>query len=353
MSEEREKLKVPLGEGDAACGENCEYDELYLDLDKLAVGEAARVMGESVIEGKDPDWRGVRKNALALWQKTRDLRVAVYLALSDLALDGFVGLADMLDVVLWLFVEQWDGVWPRLDPDDDNDPMERMNIVAMLSPPQGAFDDPIRFVQLFRRTRLVPVGPKYTLRDLLIAEGELDAGEEKVDGALLTAEITGVPEDVIAAQAAAVDRIADLSRQIVDTFAEKTQGQYVLSFQTLLDELKPLKRFYAKFNHAAGQSVAEADMPPGAEPPVATGVASRGGAVFDLASYRPQTRSDALALLKKGCEYFRTTEPTSPVPYFVERALRMADMSFMDLLTEIDPSGVDRGRDILGVRSES
>jgi len=349
MVDEIENLKTPLGDGDAACGANCEYDELFLELEKLALGEEARVMGDSTIDGKDPDWRGVRRNGLALWAKTRDLRVAVYLALAGLVIDGLVGFADGLELVLWLFSAQWESFWPRLDPEDDNDPLERMNIVAMLSPPPGAFDDPIRFVRLFRGIRLVPIGPTYTLRDLLIAEGELDAGDEKVDAALLTAEIMGVPGDVVAAQAAAVERIADCARQIADVFEERAKGAYALSFQTLMDELKVLRRFYAKFNHAAAPAAEVSDEASREVPPAAGASVT---AVFDLAGFRARNRSEALALLKKGCEYFRSAEPTSPVPYLVERALRMADMNFLDLLTEIDPSGVDRGRDILGVRGE-
>jgi len=334
--------------GADACGANCEYDELFLGLEKLALGEKARVMGDSVIDAKDPDWRGVRRNAVALWERTRDLRVAVYFALSSLALEGFPGFADGLEIVKSLFADAWEDFWPRLDPDDDNDPLERMNVISTLSPAPGTFDDPIRFIQLFRSVRLVPVGPTYTLRDLLIAEGELDVGDEKVDATLLSAEVMGVPEDVIAAQAAAVERILTLTREISDLFAEKTGSRYALSFQTLTDEIKPLRRFYAKFNHQEPPPVdAVADIPP-----VPTPLAGAPARAFDLASYKAQTRGEALSLLKKGCEYFRTAEPTSPVPYLVERALRMADMNFMDLLTEIDPSGADRGRDILGVRGE-
>jgi len=348
-AEERAGMTKLLA-GDEPCGANCEYDELFLGLEKLATGEEARVMGDSVIDAKDPDWRGVRRNATALWGKTRDLRVAVYLALSGLALDGFVGFADGLEIVKALFADAWEDFWPRLDPDDDSDPLERMNIVSMLSPAPGAFDDPIRFVTLFRRTRLVPTGPGYTLRDLLIAEGELEGTDEKVDAALLNAEITGVPADVIAAQAAAVERIATLTKEISDLFAEKTGSRYVLSFQTLTAELKPLRRFYVKFNHDASASAETSSGEVPSAAPAAAPSSAVPACAFDLSTFKAQNRSEALSLLKKGCEYFRTAEPTSPVPYLVERALRMADMNFMDLLTEIDPSGADRGRDILGVR---
>lgn len=326
-----ENLLTLLGEGDSAYGVNCEYDELLTSIDF-----------------HDPNWRDIKKNAEALWLKTRDLRVAVLFALSGLAIEGLEGFAAGVSVIRWLVCDNWEGFWPRLDPDDGNDPIERVNTLAMISPAPDAYDDPVKFVQLFRSQRLVPQGPTYTLRDFLIAEGELEAPDAKVDPALLTAELTAVPMDIIAARTAAVEQIADDINAIVDAFSEKTGGQYAVSFQTLQGELKTLRRLYARFNHQDVAAAAETDAPIDGEPPVA---GLTGGAV-DMSQVRARNRSEALSLLKKCCDYFRQSEPTSPVPYLIDRALRMADMNFMDLLAEIDPSGIDRGRDILGVKTE-
>ena len=328
--------------GDDACGVDCGYDPLYLQLETLAVGEPERTMGDSVIEGKDPDWRAVRKNCLDLWGRTRDLRVAAYLALSGLALEGFSGFADGVSLMRSLIVDRWEGLWPRLDPDDDNDPMERLNILAMISPAPGTFDDPIRFVPLFRQTRLVPEGPRYTLRDLLISEGEIDGGDDKVDPALLTAEMTAVPHGTMVAQSALIERISGDLAAISDAVAEKAAPNGSVSFETLQNELKTLKRFYAKFALEPEASAADGAGEAGA--------AAEPSAAGDPSRVQARSRSEALTLLKKGCDYFRTSEPTSPVPFLVERALRMAEMNFMDLLAEIDPNGVERGRDILGVK---
>ena len=342
-----EELKAMAGEvpGDDPCGTDCGYDPLYLQLESLAAGEPERNMGDSVIDGKDPDWRAVRKNCLELWARTRDLRVAAYLALSGLALDGLAGLADGIGLMRLLVTDRWDGFWPRLDPDDDNDPMERINILAMVSPAPGAFDDPIRFVPLFRQTRLVPEGPRYTLRDLLIAEGEVDGGDDKVDAALLTAEMTAVPHEAMAAQSAVVERIAGDLAAIADAVSAQTEQRAMVSFETLQNELKTLRRFYSKFALQPAAREAESPADDGA-----VDVAAVPARAADISQVQPRNRSEALMLLKKGCDYFRTSEPTSPVSFLVERALRMAEMNFMELLAEIDPNGVERGRDILGVK---
>lgn len=345
-----EELTALTGDvpGGDPCGIDCGYDPLYLQLETLAIGEPERAMGDSVIEGKDPDWRAVRRNALELWAKTRDLRVAAYLAISGLAIDGFEGFADGVALMRSLVADRWEGFWPRLDPDDGNDPLERLNILAMISPAPGTFDDPIRFVPLFRQTRLVTEGPRYTYRDLLISEGEIDGGDDKVDPVLLTAEMTAVPHEVMISRLAVIDRIAADLSAIAQAVSEKTSDQASVTFETLQNELKGVRRFFAKFVHAAG--AAETVAEEGAAETIAAPEAPVETAAVNPANVRAKTRAEALALLKKGCDYFRKAEPSSPVPYLVERALRMAEMNFMDILAEIDPSGLDRGRDILGVK---
>jgi len=51
-----EEMAVPL-EGENSAGENLEYDSLYMEMDSLAVAVADSQMGDSIIEGRGPDWR--------------------------------------------------------------------------------------------------------------------------------------------------------------------------------------------------------------------------------------------------------------------------------------------------------
>ena len=133
-SQDLEEMLAPLP-GDS-CGENCEYDDLYLALDTLAQGTPASEMGDSIIDGKDPDYRTLYKNCMTLWKKTRDLRVASFLTLSSLCIGGIEGLLGGLKVIDYLVTDLYDSFYPQLDPDDDNDPTERINILSMISPEQ-------------------------------------------------------------------------------------------------------------------------------------------------------------------------------------------------------------------------
>lgn len=337
-------LKKTIDGGDPA-GENSEYDALYLDLENLAVADEDA--------GKEADYRRLEKNCLELWKKTRDLRVASYLTVAATELDGVEGLADGVDLIRWLVEEMWDSFWPRLDPDDDNDPLERLNILAMLSPEPGAFNDPIMFLSKLRTVRLMPELP-YTMRDVMIANGELES-DTPVDGKLIAAEMMSLPVGKIQARADLIKTIQNNVEAFCAAMNEKMQGGYSLNMSALQKELKRFETFFARFSGAGEQSdVSDGDAD--REDIVADGFEPAGAPVAkkigDFSSIRASNRAEALLLLRKAAEYFRSEEPASPVPYLIDRALRLSEMNFMDLLADIAPDALSRGRDILGVRPD-
>jgi type VI secretion system ImpA family protein len=348
-----DELTQPLAGGDPA-GQNLEYDPLYLELDTLAVDVPDSQMGDSKIEGRGPDWKNLSKNGLELWKKTRDLRVAVYIVIAEAVTGGLAGLASALKLPFFLVKELWDGFYPRLDP-DDNDPIERLNILSMLSPQSGSINDPIMFIPRFRDTTLVP-SLKYTLRDLLIVLNEIEvSGEDRVDPQLFNAELMNVPVEEIQARAALVRETKELVTALCGEMDGKMKGGYTLDMSALLHELDRLGAFYnaraASFsaiesNESASETTVEegspADQPRPAHP----------AGNFNLASYHAATRAEALLLMKKGAEYFQVQEPSSPVPFLINRAMRFAEMSFIDLIQDIAPDAAARGRDILGIKND-
>ena len=337
-------LKIPVS-ADAPVGENCEYDPLYIELDNLVENDPE--------SGKEPNWRGVKKNCLELWKKTRDLRVAVFLCIAETQINGLSGLADGLDLIRWLMGEYWADLYPKLDPDDDNDPLERLNIMMMLSPSPGSFDDAIMFPSKLRQIKLVS-GLNYTIRDVMIANGEIDS-DTSIDINLINAEMM--------AKASQIKEKIDLMGKINETMSSmisetdaKLTGGYSLSMETLQKELKRFTSFYEKHAEESGDvaDIEETSQEVANEAvavQVSAPVVQKGGKVA-IASVKATNRAEALLLLRKGMEYFQAEEPTSPVPYLIQRALRVAEMNFMDLLQDIAPDAIARGRDILGIKSE-
>jgi type VI secretion system protein ImpA len=340
--------------GEKPAGENMEYDQGYLEMETLA-------SGQGVAEGEGPDWKLLAKNCKALWEKTRDLRVAVYLTIAETAGGGVKELAAGLQLINFLVKEMWDTVYPLLDPDDNNDPTERINIFAMLSPETGAMNDPVMFINRLREIKIMPPLP-YTIRDLLIAQGEIEPLDGKtVDLNLIIGEIMGIPLPQVTEQA----DYAKTAREIIESICKEANGKITggdtLSLAALTKELDKLIKFFNNYFAAAGETgekySGEEDSVEKTSAGGTSGTAGDkraapgsavAGASVNIANYKPATRTDALSLLKKVIEYYQGMEPSSPIPLLLNRALRMAQMNFLELLENIAPEAVTRGRDILG-----
>ena len=350
-----ETMAIPL-EGENPAGANLEYDPLYMEMDSLSVTVPDSQMGESIIEGRGPDWRKLKENCLNLWGSTRDLRVASYLTVAETAENGLEDCLASFKLILFLAKDMWDTMHPQLDPDDGNDPTERLNILVMLSPEPGAFNDPVMFISRFRALNLVPSMP-YTLRDHLISINEFEAADgQTLDPHLITGELMRVPLEEVEKQAKLAVELRETVEAICITMDEKMQGSHSLNMNSLLAEINKLCKFYANYIQSAGGSSSElAQEDTGAEDtPAQPAEATVRGANINLSAYKPASRAEAVLLLRKGAEYFQRQEPNSPIPLLVNRALRFSEMNFIDLLQDIVPDALDQGKRILGVKeSES
>jgi type VI secretion system protein ImpA len=343
------ELSTKLSDDDPA-GQNLEYDPLYVGMDALAVAVPDSYMGDSKIEGHGPDWKTLSKNCLELWTRTRDLRVAVYLTVAEAVIEGLAGLAESLKVIIFLVKEMWDAFYPRLDPADGNDPLERLNIFSMLSPPAGSINDPVMFIPRFRETRLVP-SLKYTLRDLLISLNEIEAADNvSIDAKLLRAEFVSVQPAEIEERLTSAKEIKSLTLELCNEANAKMADGNTLDMSALNHEIDHLIGFYNQYKtQETGKTTEETGEAEG-EAPAASAASTAQSQRVSLLSYQASSRTEALLLLKKGAEYFQREEPNSPIPQLVDRAVRFSEMSFIDIVEDIMPDALARGRDILGIK---
>jgi type VI secretion system protein ImpA len=126
---------------------------------------------------------------------------------------------------------------------------------------------------------------------------------------------------------------------------EKMKGNSI-SMESLSREVERLIVFY----NAQLQNGAQANG--GEEPAAGEGGSPQPAKGVNLSSAQANSRVEALMMLRKGAEYFQKQEPNSPIPLLINRALRFADMNFIDLLADIAPDALSRGKDILGVKSQ-
>ena len=85
----------------------------------------------------------------------------------------------------------------------------------------------------------------------------------------------------------------------------------------------------------------------------ASAVAAQRPAVVTAAALTEvTTRADALRLLDLVCQYYQRNEPSSPLPFLIGRARRLADKNFLDILRDMAPEGLSQAQNITGAHDE-
>ena len=345
------EIEALLGEiaADAPCGEDLEYDPAFAAMEKMAQETPERQYANTVIPAEPPDWRGVGKVALDLMERTRDLRVAVHLARALLHTDGLQGFADGLGVVQGLLERFWEHVYPQLDPEDDNDPILRVNTIVTLC-------DPDTTLRGLRETPLVSSRAlgQFSLRDVQIANGLLtpvvaDERTElptpaKIDGAFQDANLEAL-QTIVDAAVIAVERVERIEAVLTDQVGV-TQAP---DMSALTGVLKEIRQLLTEQLRGRGVGLAEDVTDEMAGEGSVPGAASAGQrlVVGEIGS-----REDAIRMLDKICEYFDRYEPSSPVPFLLKRAKKLVTKDFMSILNDLAPGGAEQAVLIFGLQSE-
>ena len=311
------------------CGPNLEYDPTFVALELEAVGKPEVQYGDTITAAVPPDWKAMRKMASGLLERSRDLRLAVYLLRAELALSGIGGMADGLQLIERLLDERWETVHPELDADDDNDPMLRINSLATLADAGTVLKD-LKDTPLLALPGLGPL----SLRTLDIAAGELPpaAGQEKVSLDSLERALADVDDAVLSAAVEVLTRALDSVVGIETLLVRQVGSSQALNLDALTRALKRGRDFLAAREKAAtaeqdaGQSAAEMPEPGGARgAPISGAIANR---------------DDVVRMLDKLIGYYHKHEPSSPLPILLERAKRLVPKSFMEIMEDMAPDGV-------------
>jgi len=335
-------LAAPLGDA-APCGENLEYDPLFLALEEAASGKPEVQYGSTITPATPPDWPAVRHAALQLMQRSRDLRLAVPLARALLGLRGAGGLADGLGLLAELLERHWDGVHPQLDPDDGNDPMLRVNVLAALCQQGGMLRD-VRETPLAQVRALGSV----SLRDIDLAASDAEPapGQQKLSAAVIDAVFAGADQGELGATVAALDAAAASTRRMEQLLTSHVGVGSALDMSPLAgllqragDALRPHLR-----GDAAGAAGEAAAAPAGAAP--------GGGGKAPRRNDEIGSRADVTRVLDALCAWYATHEPSSPVPLLLQRARKLVDKSFIELLQDLAPDGLGQLAQVSGVRNE-
>lgn len=287
-----EDLLQPLP-GDSPAGE-----DLSFSTDFDAIVEARREddptlpLGDWKEKGKEPkaaDWPEVRRRCEALLRaRTKDLRVGAWLAEAWTHDHGMAGLAQGLVLQASLVERWWDQVHPQ---PEDGDHELRIGALAWL----------LKQVLVLARG---------------CVQADAQAASTRADAQ------------------AALDALAALQRAV-----DSRLGADGPSFVAAREALQQAR------------DALPADVPAAAPGPVAASPAAGAASADAALGGVPTTRAQALQQLRQVADFFRRTEPHSPVAYLADKAARWGTMDLHLWLRQVvkDESTMMRLEELLGV----
>jgi type VI secretion system protein ImpA len=340
-----------LADGSAA-GPNLELDPVFGDLERAARGKPETQYGNTIEPAVPPDWQETASLARSLLERTRDLRVMTHLAVARLHLDGLPGFAAGLQTICEYLETTWDQVHPQLDPEDDNDPMQRSNALSSLK-------DPARVLRPLRDLPFAgdPRTGRISWRDIAISNGtiEPEAGRARLSEAAIRAAFARTKPVELAVLHPAVATIQASLAAISTAFDTKARPGSAPDFDDLTRILNDIERSLQRYEPVADEAPdppteAQQDAETAAQP----GHAARQTRVTQSfqAIVMLNSREEALHALELAAAYFRSNEPSSPLPLLIDRAKRLASLPFLEILRDLAPDGLMQAQIVVGTINE-
>lgn len=364
MNEVVAKLLQPVS-AEQPCGPDLSDKPLHDELGQMLRGKPSIQVGSVEKAAEPPDWRALKSRSSEYLAQSKHLRAALMFCGSSLQTAGLSGFRDGLQLIRGLVEQYWPTVHPALDVEDNNDPTQRLNILGALNSPRGTLRPDIQqwlaiIDYLYTAPLCRPKGADPVTLDLAAAahrraenKAEAQSGEGPapasagMDLAQLGKAFRAAPTAEIEANHVAVSEALEALAGL-DQFLTQTLGSgNTISFDELHKVLKEL------------QGVLHAHLPGSATDAgtsaLESNVESSGGGSGSAISISGAVRSreDVVRMIDAICEYYRQVEPSSPVPYLLKRAQKVARMNFVDSMQELNLATVDALRPSMGTAVDS
>lgn len=328
---------------DKPCGEDLSYDAVFLELQTKIRGKEETQFSAA----EEPDWREIRQISQELAGRGKHLQVGIFLSAALLQTQGLPGFCEGLRVLHAWLENFWDTLYPSLDPEDNNDPTERVNLLQALSVTTEG--DPLRFCE---RLSHIPLTESPTLGKIDLAQIEAGkvAGEAKgVTPAQLAAALRDTPPEGLQARRDAVLGSLEALGQMEALLGKYIGGGRAPNWEALRKKLEAMRSALGGEVPVAANAVNAATTPATSAAAAGNASAARAANSAAAAPGAIESREDVLAAFDAVCEYYRRREPSSPVPFLVQRARRMVAMDFMQIMGDLAPDSLPQIRGVTGV----
>ena len=339
-----------------ACGDDISFlPEVDLIIEARRFEDPSLDQGAWVTEVKTADWPYVIEHCAALIStRSKDLRLAVWLTEASAKVDHFAGLAQGYTLLAGLCDDFWDGLYPSLQ--DEGDQEQRIgNLHWILS----------RSAQLIKE---VPItegrSTSYSTMDFesartrTISSERASAEDNRAEDGLKLADFEaarrksskGFYEKLLNDAKLCQSALLQLE-QAVDARLGIDGPGFSATKDALENTLKLISRFaqdagvQGAINHASQEDANTGQEQVLSEQNHATHINYSNGVI--------QSRTQALAQLRAVADFFRHTEPHSPVAYLADKAAHWGEMPLHAWLSAVikDPASLSHVEELLGLDS--
>ena len=286
------------------------------------------VTGEMTEPG-DIDWAQIKRDLVAELAQTKDVWLAVYLAIAGARSSDLPAINAGLATLAGLLERFWEDVHPRLDPDFGAS--ARSAHCGSLTD-RREFLNPLGRVVVLRHERL----GDFSLDDLAALREAGQAHERYVPLQGVLQSNTETLRDVDDQLAGCLTALREADR----IFTAQAGSAEAPNFKPAYERFDKLLASVRHFNPSATPAAASADSET-LEGQVTSAPQASG------APGRIETRDDVMKVLDAVCDYYRRREPSSPVMLALLRAKSWVPMDFMAVMADIAPNSLEDVRNVL------
>jgi type VI secretion system protein ImpA len=347
-----DRLLDPIAPENPSGEKDLEYDPAFIKLEEKIKGTPeVEIGGKIVQEAKAPNWHEIQEDAAELLTRTHDLRIAVSLTRALLNTEGVIGLSVGLNLLHRLIEHFWDTLYPRLSPEDNHNPTQRINILmticdreAMIGPLLGA------------TLCISPTMGCCTLRDIQKVTGKLSLSNknEKPAPALAAIEAIFNDCDVNALQTdreavgESLIRVGSLESLLEEKVGSGLAPHFDELHQVLNEMDSVLNREIAKHTSSARSAPGKKAEPQLSAVTSKTQLAPTASSQGIIPMDTINSRQDVTRVLDQICLYYERNEPASPVPLLLKRAARLVEKNFFEIIQDMVPESVTQIQKLIG-----
>ncbi|MFT3734539.1 MAG: type VI secretion system protein TssA [Rhodocyclaceae bacterium] len=346
-------LLAPVS-ADQPCGEDMSFSGEFDTIQEARREDDASLdQGEWVAQIKEADWPRVLEIAETLFtSRTKDLRLAIWYTEAASKLHGVAGLADGFTVMGGLFERYWDAVHPQ---PEDGDFEQRIGNLSLFIK---------RALELIRTLPLVR--GKGQAWGLLVLDGAralqplLDRGDEAAQGSNRVSlqqfrdAQRATPRSFYQQATPECVRCAE-ALEVLSRVADERLGMDGPSFTALKGALEEYVSTIARLTRENG--VVDSTALSGSDTTSDEPSMQNNDESTEVTASAPQAsgpirnREQALQQLRIVAEFFRRTEPHSPVAYLADKAARWGEMPLHVWLKAVlkEDGALARFEDLLGM----